>query len=170
VRNSPRRSLVQFLKQVAPEAPKEAKPAEAEYAEIHVPRAITNAFAMNITIISQGNEVRLEFGPYLGADRGAGYRLAYSPGAEGKLELLGLSYTKSYIIDIYDKPLNLSDGRQHTLLWTRDTNGEMTVSVDGTELFKTTDRRFSNAFSGFTLVNRGGDYSIRQITISGVKK
>jgi hypothetical protein len=125
---------------------------------------------MNITIISQGNEGRLELGPYLGGDRGAGYRLAYSPGAEGKLELLGLNYTRSSVIEIYNKPLNLSDGRQHTLLWTRDTNGEMAVSVDGNELFRVTDKRFPDAFGGFTLVNRGGDYGIRQITITGAKK
>ena len=71
--------------------------------------------------------------------------------------------------EIYNKPLNLSDGQQHALLWTRETSGEMAVSVDGNELLRVTDKRFPDAFSGFTLVNRGGDYGIRQITITGAK-
>jgi hypothetical protein len=45
----------------------------------------------------------------------------------------------------------------------------MAVSVDGSELFRVTDKRFPDAFSGFTLVNRGGDYGVRQITITGAK-
>ena len=55
------------------------------------------------------------------------------------------------------------------MLWTRDEDGEMAVSVDGNELFQVIDRGFTDAFNGFTIVNRGGDYAVRNVTLSGTK-
>ena len=102
----------------------------------------------------------------MGLDRDTGYRLAYSPSAEGKVALLGLYQTGSSVIGTSNKPLNLADGRPHTLLWTRDTTGEMTVSVDENELFRVTDKRFPDAFNGFAIKNLGGEFGIRHIVIS----
>jgi peptidoglycan hydrolase-like protein with peptidoglycan-binding domain len=161
--------LEAFLKKGKSEETERETPVEEDYAEIHIVRDITNAFAMNMTIRSRADEGVLEFGPYQGTDRGAGYRLAYTPGAAGGLELLRISYSRSAVVDTYDKPLRLEDGQLHAVLWTRDEDGEMVVSVDGNELFRVIDRGFTDAFNGFTVVNRGGDYAVRNVTISGTK-
>jgi len=163
-------SLLQsFLKQRSGEEEEKASSAEAEYAEIHISADISNAFAITLTMVSRVENGRLELGPYEGTNLDTGYRLAYTPGAEGGLELLGVSSYRSAVVDLYEKPLKLEDGRSHTLLWTRDDKGEMTISVDGKELLRVTDRRFGKRFGGFTLVNRGGDYGVQSIKVFGSK-
>jgi hypothetical protein len=42
----------------------------------------------------------------------------------------------------------------------------MVVSIDGAHMFETSDQSFRDAFSGMTIANDGGDYSIREITVS----
>jgi hypothetical protein len=161
--------LQSFLKRGTDEGDKATGPAEEAYAEIHIAAGISNAFAITITVVSQIQSGRLEFGPYAGSNRDTGYRLAYTPGAASGLELLGVSAYRSTVVDLYQKPLNLEDGRSHTLLWTRNDNGEMSVSLDGNEILQVTDRRFNETFGGFVLVNRGGDYGIQHVNILGSK-
>jgi hypothetical protein len=115
---------------------------------------------------------RFEFGPYQGAQASAGYRLAYtsnpSQGTPG-WELLRLSSRGTSTLELHDQPLKLEDQQGHTLVWTRDTAGAMAVSLDGTELFQVTDRSFRDPFDGFALINSGGDYALRRITIDGTQ-
>jgi len=164
-------SLLQsFLKQSSDEEEEAAgSPEDETYAEIHISANISNAFAISVTMVSKVGNGLIEFGPYQGSNRDTGYRLAYSPGAEGGLELLGVSSYRSAVVDLYEEPLKLEDGRSHTLLWTRDENGEMIISVDGKELLRVTDRRFGKEFGGFTLLNRGGDYGVQNVSIFGSK-
>ena len=70
-------------------------------------------------------------------------------------------------IEFADETPSLSDGNAHTVLWTRDKRGAMVISIDGQEVMRATDRGFRQPFQGFQIVNRGGDYAIRQITIDG---
>ena len=117
-------------------------------------------------------EPRFEFGPYQGANASAGYRLAYRPGATGgtpSLELLRLSSRGgTSTIELYDKPLKLEDGKAHVIEWTRNRRGRMVVRVDGNEVMNVIDRGFRDPFDGVALVNSGGDYALRSITIDGV--
>ena len=136
-------------------------------AEIYVSKKITNAFAIRLVIRSRGNKGRLEFGPHYGQDRDTGYRLAYNAGAANGLEVLRLSRSGSAVVEIFKKPLSLSDGTLHTIQWTRDEQGEMVVSLNNQELLKIGDRRYSDAFDGFTIVNKGGDYTLRKVEIFG---
>jgi hypothetical protein len=153
----------------------EPPPADPGFAAVIAPVKVTNAFAMRIELTSrmvQGNaEPRFEFGPYQGANATAGYRLAYSPGATGgtpSLELLRLSSRGGIsTIELYDKPLELEDGKDHVIEWTRNPNGHMVVRVDGNEVMNVTDRSFRDAFDGIALVNSGGDYALKSITIDG---
>ena len=73
------------------------------------------------------------------------------------------------VLYAYTKPLNLIDDTAHAFMWTRNEKGEMAVSVDGSEILRVKDNRFIGDFTGFTLVNRGGDFGIRSVTISGTK-
>ncbi len=45
----------------------------------------------------------------------------------------------------------------------------MSVSVDGGILVEASDRSFRDPFNGVALINEGGDFTVREITVSGVK-
>lgn len=152
-------------------------PAQPAFAAVIAPVTISNAFAVDVQLTSRPMDGlvdgRLEFGPYQGTDESAGYRLAYIPDApagSASLELLRLSSTGGIAtLELYPNPVNLADGQVHTLLWTRDSAGAMAVKLDGQELIRVTDRSFRDPFSGFAIVNSGGDYAIRSIKIDGTE-
>ena len=136
-------------------------------AAIHTAAAITNAFSIQVELSSWKPDGRLEFGPYQGAASGAGYSLSYRPGQP--LELLSVSARGARVIDRSQAPVTLEDKRLHRIEWTRRTDGRMAVSVDGTEVLNTQDRGFGGAFDGFRLVNRGGDFILRSVSIKGTE-
>jgi len=152
------------------------QPANPGDAAVQAPVAISNAFAIELELTSRALpglvDGRFEFGPYQGAQAAAGYRLVYtanpSPGTPS-LELLKLSSRGTSTLDLYDQPLRLEDQQGHTIVWTRDRAGAMAVSVDGQTLFQVTDRSFRDPFDGFALINSGGDYALRRITIDGTQ-
>ncbi|MEX2480361.1 MAG: peptidoglycan-binding protein [Gammaproteobacteria bacterium] len=137
-----------------------------DFAEIHVDGAITNAFLMRLVLtMNEPATAPLAFGPYQGGDRVSGYRLVYTPDIDRGLHLVRLSASGSSVIESADADFVLN--RQYAVRWSRNPSGEMIVSLDDKELLRVTDRSFSDAFSGFTLINRGGDYTLREIRIHG---
>ncbi|MCH8092954.1 MAG: hypothetical protein IIC57_11495 [Proteobacteria bacterium] len=141
-------------------------------AEIFLPRPITNAFAIRAVITGRlGDDMAgqggLEIGVYRGANRDAGYRLAYTPGKG--LALLGVNQWGSSVIEASRTDVALIDGKDHVLEWTRTDDGHMVVRLDGAEIFARTDRGWRDPFDGFHLINRGGDYLLRSLTIDGTK-
>ena len=139
---------------------------------IQIALALTNAFAVEIDLSSWSAEGRLEIGPYQGAPKGAeraqGYVLAYTPG--GELELLRVSPRGSSIIDRHTGLVALEDKKTHRLLWTRNANGLMTVSIDGREVLKASDKAFRGPFDGLRIVNQGGDYIFKRIAVFTIGK
>jgi hypothetical protein len=141
--------------------------------EIRTRANITNAFAMKMNLFSGADKTKqgqLEFGPYRGEEEGSGYRLAYYPGRKPSLELLRVSSGRSAVIEIYNDELNLEDNKTHLLEWRRTRDGEMVVFVDGKELLRATDRASQEAFDGFTVVNRGGEYTFSRIALFGTER
>ena len=141
-------------------------------AEIHTRLDISNAFAVRIELTSFGNADRrgaIQFGPYQGTQRETGYRLEYNSGKRPFLQLLRLVPGGSAVVELADLKSTLEDGRSHLIEWRRDRDGEMTVLVDGEELMRTVDRSIRHAFDGFKIVNLGGEYGIRRITLSGTR-
>ena len=141
-------------------------------AEIFLPRPITNAFAIRAVVtgrISDDMAGRggLEIGVYRGAERNAGYRLAYTPGKG--LALLGVNQWGSSVIDATRTDIALLDGKDHVIEWTRTDDGHMVVRLDGAEILARTDRGWRDPFDGFHLINRGGDYLLRSLTVDGTK-
>ena len=141
-------------------------------AEIFLPRPITNAFAIRAVITGRlgdgmAGQGGLEIGVYRGANRDAGYRLAYTPGKG--LALLGVNQWGSSVIEASRTDVALIDGKDHVLEWTRTDDGHMVVRLDGAEIFARTDRGWRDPFDGFHLINRGGDYLLRSLTIDGTK-
>jgi peptidoglycan hydrolase-like protein with peptidoglycan-binding domain len=137
------------------------------YSQIYVGRAIPNAFALELQLTSRAESGRFEFGPYQGGERASGYRLAYSPGVRPSLELVRLSPFGGSVIEAHQEALELEDGRVHTVLWTRDESGVMVVTVDGEELLRAGDRGVAGPFDGVVFINRGGDYTVREIKVYG---
>ena len=139
---------------------------------IQIALALTNAFAVEIDLSSWSAEGRLEIGPYQGAPKGAeraqGYVLAYTPG--GELELLRVSPRGSSIIDRRTGLVALEDKKSHRLLWARNADGLMTVSIDGREVLKASDKAFRGAFDGLRIVNQGGDYIFKRIAVFTIGK
>ena len=43
----------------------------------------------------------------------------------------------------------------------------MTLRLDGNPVLETVDRGFRDAFDGFSLINRGGEYGLASIRIDG---
>ena len=152
-------------------------PPDPGFAAVVAPIRISNAFAIKVSLserpVDRLSLGRLELGPYQGQAAQAGYRLVYSPTAAPgtpSLELIRVSGRgTSSTLELTDAKLGLGDGAVHELLWTRDRGGQMVVSLDGKALFTVTDRSFRDPFDGFSVVNAGGDYALRQVVIDGTE-
>jgi len=143
--------------------------AEPKKAAIHAQAAIANAFALEFEFSSwiqkdQPSGGRFEIGPYQGTDRASGYRLAYTPGKG--LTLLIVSPRGQRVIDQQAGPMALEDKKPHTISWTRDERGRMSVRVDGREILATIDRGFGDPFQGLSISNGGGDFIIKRISVT----
>ncbi|MDQ6996625.1 MAG: hypothetical protein Q9M82_04090 [Mariprofundus sp.] len=137
-------------------------------ADISTNLGIDNAFAITIKLASIGrgnHEGSFEFGPYQGQDMESGYRLVYRGGANPALKLVSYRRHLTSVIDLYDRGKLLADGNIHTLDWQRTRSGQMTVLLDGKQILSVRDRSYRDSFSGFVMTNRGGDYSIRSVSI-----
>ena len=139
-------------------------------AEIYTRLSITKAFAVKVQLKFRGNsddDNRLEFGPYLNNERHLGYRLAYESGNRPSLSLLRIAPGRSAIIETYDRGPDLEDGNPHIIEWRRADDGEMVVLLDDKEIIRTVDRAHSDSFNGFNIVNKGGVYELKEISIFG---
>lgn len=148
----------------------QAQPAaEPGRGEIHTELPITNAFLVEVDMAALGSsgDSRFSFGPYQGPYRDTGYQLVYLGGARPAIELRRYSPRRSAIVEVREDVPALDDGGTHTLTWQRRDTGEMTVLLDGGELFSASDRGLRDPFTGFTLVNEGGDFAFSRVRIEG---
>jgi hypothetical protein len=58
----------------------------------------------------------------------------------------------------------------HTFEWRRGNEGQMVVLLDEKEIIRTVDRAYSDLFDGFTLINKGGVYELKEISIFGTRR
>jgi hypothetical protein len=148
--------------------PQQATP--FQYSAIYTPVKLSNAFAARVEFTSADRFGRLDFGPYQGQAGATAYRVAYLPGqSKDSLRLIRITSKGAVAVGTYKGALNLEDGRRHVLEWTRDRNGAMSVVLDGKELIQATDRTIAKPFDGFLLLNSGGTYWVRSVTLDGSK-
>jgi len=143
--------------------------AKAE-AEIFTRVGISNAFALKLQLNVRNygdRDTRLEFGPFQGEERRSGYRLAYESGRIPSLSLLRLGPSRSSVIEVVDQGIVLDDGVPHTLEWRRSNDGEMIVLLDKKEVIRTVDRAYDGPFDGFAIINKGGEFELKQVSIFG---
>ena len=124
---------------------------------------IANAFSLELSMTSWVGEGRLIMGPYQGSNRNTGYRLVYNIG--GAVELIAKSSGGTRIIGTAGGPFTLEDKKVHTFAWTRDTGGNMVVTLDGDQLFALNDTSFRDPFRGFGMATRGGDFIVKSVDI-----
>ncbi len=163
----PRALLSAILAQATRPSGSEAATEAPDYAEIHLDGSITNAFAIQLKLsLRQAATGPLAFGPYQVGDRSSGYRLVYTPNVARGLHLVRQTASGSSVIESVEAKFLLN--QEYAVQWTRDQRGEMTISLDGKEVIRVSDRGLADPFTGFTLVNRGGDYALREITVYGI--
>jgi hypothetical protein len=141
-------------------------------AEIYTRAGISNGFALKVelTLRNYGNRnTGLEFGPFQGDERGSGYRLAYESGPTPSLSLLRFGPSRSAVIERVDQGIVLDDAGPHTFEWRRHNDGEMLVLLNDREVMRTVDRAYADAFDGFAVVNKGGEFEIKKISILGTR-
>jgi len=142
----------------------------APYAAIYTPVKVSNAFATRIEFVSGERRGRIDFGPYQGPSGSVAYRVAYLPGqTKDSLRLIRITSKGAVAIGTYKGALNLEDNRRHVIEWTRDRNGVMKVLLDGQEMITATDRTIVQPFDGFMMINGGGTYYVRSVTLDGSK-
>ena len=155
---------------------REAEPAQANVkseAEIFTRVGITNAFMVKAELNIRrytDRDTRIEFGPYQGDDRSSGYRLAYESGRKPSVTLLRFSPGRSAVIEMTDQEITLADGNSHTVEWRRTSDGEMIVLLDNKEIIKTVDRAYDDPFDGFAMINKGGEFEVKRVTIFGTQR
>lgn len=138
-------------------------------AEVFLPQAVTNAFALDMRLSAEVTHGALLLGPYRGGERARGYRLAYLKGDGERLELRHLGEGGHDVVAAHDGPLDFADGRTQRLRWTRDADGLMVVSLGDRELMRVHDRRHEGRFDGLVLQNLGGDYAVRSVEVRGTE-
>ena len=141
----------------------------AQYAAIHTPVKISNSFAVRLEFASGERFGRFDFGPYQGPSGVTAYRIAYLPGQKDGLRLLRITPRGSVAVGVYKGVLSLEDSRRHVIEWTRDRNGKMLVSLDGQDVIAANDKTILKPFDGFMMINSGGSYWVRSITVDGSK-
>ena len=142
-------------------------------AEIFTRAGISNAFAAKLQLNLRSyaeRSTRLEFGPFQGEERSSGYRLAYESGRTPSLSLFRFGPNRSAVIETVDQGIALEDGNPHTIEWRRGNDGEMVVLLDNKEVIRTVDRAYDDPFDGFAVINKGGEFEIKQVSIFGTQR
>ncbi len=146
-----------------------AQPEQPRLATIYSVTPITNAFTLETEVSSWVGEGRLEIALYQGtmktAASAAGYRIAYTPG--GRIELVRVSSRGAVIMESIKLASPLEDKKFHKIKWVRNSGGQMTVQVDDQPVLSVVDQGFRDPFAGIAMINSGGDYIVKKITIKG---
>ncbi len=143
-----------------------------EPAWMQAPVTLSNAFALSFKISQRAlNGSRLgEFmiGPYTSREP-EGYRLFIHTGtAKGQTSLQLVRYSSNGgagVVELYQQPLNLADGKIHDFRWTRDRQGVMQVILDGKTVIQAPDRSVRQDYVGLEVSNKSGDFALRELKL-----
>ena len=139
-------------------------------AAIATTRAVDDAFRVSISLAGNGPQgATIDVGPYQGGDAASGYRLLYDGDASRPLKLMLARQGSASTIATSATNANLYDGRMHVIEWTREADGNMQVTVDGTPTMVVRDVAFGGGdFDGFSIINRGGGWSVDHVTVQNL--
>lgn len=138
-----------------------------KYASIYTPVKFTNAFVIKMKFTSKDPYGGLNIVPYQGASGQNAYRLVYQPNSQKGLVLQRVLGNQVSQVAAYNGSVRLEDGKPHDLVWSRDSQGKMTVTIDGQQAIAATDTKVPGNLEGLLLINVGGSYWIREVKIEG---
>lgn len=138
------------------------------YASIYTAVPMSNTFKATVKFVSGNTKGALNIGPYQGASASSAYRLVYQPGNETGLVLQRVVGSQVTQVGAYNDPINLEDGKVHTLMWQREATGKMRVYLDNQQLIIATDTQIAGNLDGWLNINQGGSYWIREIKVEGI--
>lgn len=136
-------------------------------ATIVAPVGISDQFFVRLAMTSKGGNGQFNFGPYAGRHAENSYQLSYAPGAPNGLVLSRVSDRGSQVLGMSRGPIRLEDNQSHILEWKRGPGGKMIVVLDGRTVIEATDMEIRRPFTGFLMVNSGGNYAIQSVAING---
>lgn len=147
-----------------PRAERAATEAGEDIAAIALEQQIPNAVQLDMVVSDNAGQGQLEMRLYQTSRRDPGYRLVYRADMTPSLALYRVTRSGVELVAEADRQVTFPVGEQHRIVWTRAPNGQMTVTVDGRLALEATDRGFRDPWTGFMLVNTGGDFALRSIT------
>jgi peptidoglycan hydrolase-like protein with peptidoglycan-binding domain len=143
-----------------------AVPGPSKVAAIAQGTPFANAFRIALKLGGEPDaEARVNLGPYRGNSPSQGYRLVYDSASDQPLSVLAVDGEKSRTIASTSQVPRLADGAVHEVEWTRDPDGEMRVMVDGDLALAVGDRSIEDGFSGFSLINGGGQWRLDEVAV-----
>ena len=137
-----------------------------QFASIYTPVKIPNAFALKVTLTSKDKQGALNLGAYQGASGSTLYRMVYQPGATPGIAIQKVTSAGAVTLGSYNSLVSLEDGKPHTLLFTRDAAGKMSVKLDEKEVATATDTSIKGDMAGLLFINSGGAYYMREVTVT----
>lgn len=128
---------------------------------------ISNAFSATVELSSWKADGVFEIGITQGLDN-AGYRVVYAAGQNARLELVKITSRGRATVDA--KTLTaLEDQKVHSLVWTRASDGTMSVSVDDKAILNARDESFRDPFEALQLSSQGADVIVKSVQLMGAK-
>ena len=141
-------------------------------AEIHLPASITNAFILKASFSTHSpssERGELEFGILQDKVGDYGYLVTINTGERSSLDLVRVLRGRTSIVERIDMTSDLGVGQRHDLEWRRAPEGTIEVYLDGEKFIQAYDRSFRNPFKRLAIVNRSGDFGVREINILGTR-
>lgn len=127
---------------------------------------IPNAFKIEMTLLGSANQVvQMHVGPYTGRDLTSGYRLVYDQSADHRFALVRRSGGGTEVLAERTGVRSVGDGSRHEIVWTREPNGRMIVSIDGEVTLQVRDNDLTGSFSGLSFVNLAGAWNVHDIAV-----
>jgi hypothetical protein len=137
-----------------------------QFASIYTPAKIPNAFALKVTLTSKDKQGALNLGVYQGASGATMYRMVYQPGAAPGIAIQKVTSAGATTLGSYNSVVNLEDGSPHTLIFSRDAQGSMKVTLDDQSVATAKDTSLTGDMTGLLFINSGGAYYMREVTVT----
>jgi hypothetical protein len=136
-----------------------------QFASIYTPVKIPNAFSLKVTLTSKDKQGALNLGVYQGASGSTMYRVVYQPGAAPGVAIQKVTSAGATTLGSLNSVVNLEDGSPHTLVFSRDAQGNMKVTLDDKAVASAKDTSLTGDMTGLLFINSGGAYYLREVTV-----
>jgi len=137
-----------------------------EFASIYTPVKIPNAFVLKVTLTSKDKQGALNLGVYQGASGSTLYRMVYQPGAAPGIAIQKVTPSGATTLGSYGSVVNLEDGNPHALVFSRDAQGNMKVTLDNQQAATAKDTSLTGDMTGLLFINSGGAYYLREVKVT----